>query len=108
VALDIRFENMESQVSNESLAQVNELAIMLKNDPSVKVSIEGHMDKQGSATRNMELSAARARAVEDLLRNQGIDPVRLSSTGWGWTKPVADNKTESGRAQNRRIEIVKK
>jgi OOP family OmpA-OmpF porin len=107
VALDIHFKTGESTVMEESLSQVYELVTMLRNDPALKVSIEGHTDKMGSAAQNKDLSEARAKAVKDILQRKGIDAGRLRTIGWGWSKPVSDNKTEMGRAQNRRVEIVK-
>ena len=80
---------------------------MLQNDPGLRLSIEGHTDNTGTAAHNQELSTARARSVLGALVGLGIDPSRLQSKGWGQDKPVADNTSEDGRAQNRRVELVK-
>jgi outer membrane protein OmpA-like peptidoglycan-associated protein len=80
---------------------------MLQKNPDVKVSIEGHTDNFGNIASNKTLSENRAKAVMDALIAKGISKTRLSSKGWGSTKPVADNATEEGKAANRRVEIVK-
>jgi hypothetical protein len=64
--------------------------------------------KKINAADNKKLSEARARAVMDVLIAKGIDKERMTATGWGQEKPVADNRTEEGRSKNRRVEIVKK
>ena len=80
---------------------------MLKANPSLKVSIEGHTDNVGSGPANQTLSENRAKAVMNAISSKGINKTLLSSKGWGQTKPVADNKTDEGKAKNRRVEIVK-
>ncbi len=82
---------------------------MLTDNPTVKVSIEGHTqaDNTGSPAANKVLSEQRAKAVMNALIAKGITANRLSSKGWGQEKPIGDNKTEEGRAKNRRVEIVK-
>ena len=81
---------------------------MLKQNPDLKVSVEGHTDNVGSDKSNKTLSENRAKSVMTALISGGIDKSRLSSKGWGETKPVGDNSTEDGRFKNRRVEIVKK
>jgi OOP family OmpA-OmpF porin len=78
----------------------------MKDNPGLKVSVEGHTDSVGSDAYNERLSERRAHAVKDYLVHQGIDASRISTVGYGEAKPVASNKTESGRAQNRRAEII--
>ena len=70
--------------------------------------MEGHTDNAGTLTHNQQLSAARAQAVVAALEAQGIAAARLQAAGFGQTKPLADNATEAGRAQNRRVELVKR
>jgi outer membrane protein OmpA-like peptidoglycan-associated protein len=94
-------------IKPESEAIINQIAAMLKSDPGLKVSIEGHTDNAGTAASNKTLSEARAKAVVASLLGKGIDKARLSSKGWGQEKPVADNDSEDGKARNRRVEIVK-
>ena len=78
---------------------------ILKNYPNAKFAIEGHTDDVGSAKLNQKLSEARAKVVMDKLIEKGVNPVNLTSAGYGATKPVATNKTKEGRALNRRTEI---
>jgi OOP family OmpA-OmpF porin len=107
VALQINFETGKSVIKTESQDIVDQIALMLSSDPSLKVSIEGHTDNAGTAAANKTLSENRARSVVAALVAKGIDKTRLSSKGWGQDKPVADNGTEEGKAKNRRVEIVK-
>ncbi|MCP9750308.1 OmpA family protein [Ferruginibacter sp. HRS2-29] len=89
--------------SNRSLDAVVDL---LKSDASLMIDIDGHTDSQGSDESNQVLSDNRAGAVKNYLVSKGIDPSRLKSTGYGETKPVADNASAAGRAKNRRTEMV--
>lgn len=85
------------------------IAAVLKDDPSLRVEIQGHTDNVGSPATNQKLSQDRAESVKNwLVTRHGIDPSRLTTTGFGDTKPMGDNKTEEGRAQNRRVELVRK
>jgi outer membrane protein OmpA-like peptidoglycan-associated protein len=81
------------------------LVQLLADNPTVKIQIEGHTDNVGNATDNMKLSENRAKAVIAYLSSKGVAASRLSSKGFGATQPIADNKTEEGRAQNRRTEL---
>lgn len=107
ITLHINFETGKSVMKPESHFFVEQIAEMLTNDPSIKISIEGHTDNTGTAAANQTLSQNRAKAVMDAIIAKGIDKGRLSSKGWGQTKPMADNSTEEGKALNRRVEIVK-
>ena len=107
VALNILFETGQAVVQQESLPILDQICAMLRDNPSLKIAIEGHTDNVGSASDNKTLSLARAKAVLDALIAKGIEKSRLSYAGWGQEKPVADNGTEDGRARNRRVEIVK-
>lgn len=108
VALYINFETGKSDIKPESLPIIEQIVEMLKQNPNLKVSVEGHTDNIGSEKSNQTLSENRAKSVMDALMAKGIDKSRLSYKGWGATKPIADNSTEEGRAKNRRVEIVKK
>jgi outer membrane protein OmpA-like peptidoglycan-associated protein len=77
-----------------------------EGNPGAQIVVEGHTDAQGSATYNLDLSARRAEAVRTYLVSQGVDASRIRSQGLGLTRPVADNKSAEGRANNRRVEIV--
>ena len=108
IALDIHFDTGKSTIKAESQPIIDELYQMLNSDQNLKVSIEGHTDNTGNADANKKLSIARAQAVMDALVKKGIAKTRLTSTGFGQEVPIADNRTEDGKAKNRRVEIVKK
>ena len=99
---DITFATNSYDLSERSRLIVDEFADYLLENPTVHVSIEGHTDNVGSSSDNMGLSRNRAEAVYLELIEMGIPPVRLDYKGFGSTKPVSDNSTETGRAQNRR------
>jgi outer membrane protein OmpA-like peptidoglycan-associated protein len=88
-----------------STSELDLLVRLLNDNPSLRIQINGHTDNVGKASDNLTLSNNRAKAVTDYLVSKGIAPQRLSSKGFGATKPVADNGTEAGRARNRRTEL---
>ena len=108
IALNILFETGKSTIQQESLPVVDQMFELMKSDATLKISIEGHTDNVGDAVSNKKLSNDRAKAVMDALIAKGIDKIRMTFVGWGQEKPVADNRSEDGRAKNRRVEIVKK
>jgi len=108
IALYINFETGKADIKPESQMIVDQIAEMLKANTSLNVSIEGHTDNVGTAASNKTLSENRAKSVMNAIAGKGIEKSRLSAKGWGQAKPIADNKTEDGRAKNRRVEIVKK
>lgn len=79
---------------------------LLAGDPDAVFVVEGHTDSQGSAENNMALSQNRANAVRDYLVGRGIPPDRITAEGYGEDRPIADNASRVGRANNRRVEIV--
>ncbi len=88
-------------------SKVAEVATALsRGNSSSQVVVEGHTDSVGSAQKNKELSLARASAVRDTLVSRGVDADRISVAGFGASRPVADNDSQEGRANNRRVEIV--
>ena len=91
----------------ESRPVLDDVAAMLAGEPAWKLTIEGHTDASGSAGHNQTLSEQRAAAVRAYLVSHGVDAARLTAVGFGATKPVADNASELGRAQNRRVELVR-
>jgi len=107
VALYINFDTDKATLRPDAQPVLEEVRKLLEGDPALKLSIEGHTDNTGTAARNRELSAARARSVLGALVGLGIDPGRLGSQGFGQDKPIADNGSEDGRAKNRRVELVK-
>lgn len=103
----IHFETAEATIAADSHGLLDEIVTVLKQSPQIKkVSIEGHTDSAGSAATNKQLSEQRAQAVMNYLIQHGVGAVRLESRGHGEDKPVADNKTEAGREQNRRVEFL--
>ena len=77
----------------------------MNKHPEYDLAIEGHTDSQGDDAMNLDLSKRRAKRAMDYLISKGISKDRLSSEGFGETRPVADNSTSEGRAQNRRVEF---
>ncbi len=100
------FDFNKSNLTPAGKAKVADAAQILKNNPSIHVEVGGHTDSIGSDAYNQKLSERRARTVADELERDGISASRLSVRGYGERKPIADNKTEEGRARNRRVEIV--
>jgi outer membrane protein OmpA-like peptidoglycan-associated protein len=88
-------------------AKLNDVAAALtKQDTESKINVEGFTDSQGDASYNQELSQRRAQTVRDYLVSRGISSDRVTAQGFGLTRPVADNASPEGRANNRRVEIV--
>jgi OOP family OmpA-OmpF porin len=107
VALYINFDTDKATLRPDAEAPIAEVHKLLTNHPALKLSIEGHTDNTGESNHNRMLATARARTVLGALVGLGADPARLNSRGFGPDKPVADNSTETGRAKNRRVELVK-
>jgi OOP family OmpA-OmpF porin len=108
IALYINFDSGKSDIKTESQPLIEQLAEMMKTNTDLKISIEGHTDNVGTAESNKTLSLNRAKAVSNAMVAKGINASSLASIGWGQEKPVADNRTDEGKAKNRRVEIVKK
>jgi len=108
IALDIHFATGKADILPESRPVLGEIVSLLKKRPTLRVGIEGHTDNTGTPAANKTLSEARARAVVAAIAAAGIGPNRLEPAGYGQERPVADNRTEEGRAKNRRVEIVKR
>jgi outer membrane protein OmpA-like peptidoglycan-associated protein len=109
VVREIRFATNSAQILPESAAVLSQIARVLKDDPKLELIIEGHTDNVGGPDFNLDLSRKRAEAVKRWLADkEGISEVRLATVGYGLTRPVADNGTEDGRGQNRRVELLKK
>lgn len=105
VLRNLFFETGRYAIRPESEVELAKVVQLLQDNPTVKIQIEGHTDNVGAAADNQKLSQARAYSVVNYLVEKGIGQARLVAKGFGATKPVADNKTESGRAQNRRTEL---
>ena len=108
VALYINFDTNKADIKPDSRPIIDQVAAMLRENPGLSLSVEGHTDATGSPERNRPLSEQRAKAVVAALVAAGIDGARLSAVGYGQEKPLADNSTEEGRAKNRRVELVKR
>lgn len=102
----ISFNNNQSTLLPTSYPELNKLIDYLKTNPTVAIEISGHTDNTGNNMSNIKLSAARAKAVADYLTEKGISPTRISSQGYGSSKPVAPNNTEENRKKNRRVEVI--
>jgi outer membrane protein OmpA-like peptidoglycan-associated protein len=102
---DIYYATASYEINSKSYAVLNEFADFLKTNPTVKVEIRGHTDNIGSAQTNITLSNQRAKAVYDYLLSKGVPRANISYKGYGPNMPIADNKTEAGRAKNRRTEF---
>lgn len=108
VALYINFDTDKASIRSDGKPAVDEIAKLLQQDPTLKLTIEGHTDNVGDAAHNKALSQQRADAVLGALLAAGIAKERLTAVGLGDARPVADNKDEAGRARNRRVELVKR
>jgi outer membrane protein OmpA-like peptidoglycan-associated protein len=107
VALRNVFFDTDSDVLKDaSKTELQKVAQLLQANPEIKVRFEGHTDNTGNAAYNKQLSKRRAEAVRKFMIEAGIPSSRMESIGWGMERPIADNDTESGRAQNRRTDLV--
>jgi outer membrane protein OmpA-like peptidoglycan-associated protein len=105
IASKIFFETNSDKLKVASLAQLDELAEILKRYEAANLIIEGHADSQGEDAFNLTLSQKRTESVKTYLMEKGIMESRLTAIGYGETRPIADNNTSLGRAKNRRVEL---
>ncbi|MBI4547648.1 MAG: OmpA family protein [Ignavibacteriae bacterium] len=103
----VNFETAKSTLLPGAKAILDQVAASLSAYPSAEVAIHGHTDNVGGAKYNMNLSISRAEAVKTYLVSKGVDASRITTKGFGYTKPIGDNSTAAGRAKNRRIEFVR-
>jgi len=101
----IRFKTNKATLLRSSNKVLNAAANVLKEFPALKVEIQGHTDSVGDDAKNQRLSERRAAAVKAYLVRRGVIAPRLTTIGFGETKPVENNKTKKGRAANRRVEF---
>jgi outer membrane protein OmpA-like peptidoglycan-associated protein len=102
----INFDNDKATLKPESMGTLNMIVDILKNNPEIRFDIQGHTDSSGGSARNMALSQQRADAVRQQLIAMGVDTARLSTKGLGDTRPIAENTSPEGRANNRRVEFI--
>lgn len=104
-AKNIFFKAASDQLTESSVAPLDEVVKVLSEHSSLKMEIEGHTDSTGKAEMNMKLSRQRAESVKNYLIGKGIDASRLTATGFGSSKPLQSNETPEGRKRNRRVEL---
>jgi outer membrane protein OmpA-like peptidoglycan-associated protein len=103
----IQFETWKAVILEESFGTLDQIAATMKEHPELTlVEIQGHTAKANQPKRTRRLSQDRAEAVRRYLVKQGVDEERLLAKGYGEDRPVADNETEEGRSQNRRVEFI--
>jgi OOP family OmpA-OmpF porin len=107
VTTGIKFSSGKSDIKPESMGVINKIVELMNQHPEVNFSIEGHTDSDGDETLNQTLSEKRAEAVKAEFVRLGISDNRLETKGWGESKPVDENSTPEGKANNRRVEFVK-
>ncbi|HYO67609.1 MAG TPA: OmpA family protein, partial [Archangium sp.] len=101
------FATGKAVIQPRSFKMLDQVARVLQQHPEVdKMVIEGHTDNRGNAEANRKLSLARAEAVKVYLVSKGVEPSRLEAKGFGPDQPIASNKTDKGRAANRRVEFI--
>jgi outer membrane protein OmpA-like peptidoglycan-associated protein len=104
-ANNILFVTGSAKLQPKSFKGLNEVVKIMKENPEMKLAIDGHTDNVGKDELNQKLSDNRAAAVRTYLVSKGVDESRITSAGHGETMPIADNKTAAGRTKNRRVEL---
>ncbi|MBP7462023.1 MAG: OmpA family protein [Candidatus Delongbacteria bacterium] len=107
ITTGIKFDVNQAVIKPESMGIINVVLKMMQEHPELKFSVEGHTDSDGNEQANQSLSENRADAVRLMLVNLGISADRLVSKGWGESRPMTENTTSEGKAQNRRVEFIK-
>jgi outer membrane protein OmpA-like peptidoglycan-associated protein len=103
----VYFATAKATILPVSFPLLNQVAQVIRTHPELPlITVEGHTDDQGSAKLNRKLSLGRAKAVVAYLEHQGVDIARLNAMGYGPDRPADTNKTEDGRANNRRVEFI--
>jgi len=100
------FDTAKSDIKPVSFRILDNVVVILKNNPLLSLEIGGHTDNTGSQSYNTTLSENRAGAVKEYFSNNGIESGRLTAKGFGFSQPVASNDTPEGRALNRRVELT--
>jgi len=102
----VLFDFDSAKIKPEAFPMLGEAISILKENPEMKVEIDGHTDNMGPASYNMKLSERRAKAIMQYFVDKGVEAERLMTKGFGFTKPAASNDTKKGRAKNRRVELT--
>lgn len=108
VTLAVQFDTASAVLTPASAGPLDQAAAMLKANPSIAVEVAGHTDNVGAADANRTLSQQRADAVRAALLERGVPPGQVTAKGYGADAPVADNRSEAGRATNRRVELTRR
>jgi OOP family OmpA-OmpF porin len=103
----VNFEFNKADLTSDSRTTLDSVAASLREWKEIKVEVAGHTDAIGSDAYNKTLSQRRADSVRKYLMSKGVDGARMTAKGYGESKPIADNGTDAGRAQNRRVELKK-
>ena len=106
VVKGVQFDYKKWNVNPQFNSNLDNIEDILKKNSSLNIRIEGHTDDVGSAKYNIELSGKRAQAIKDYLVGKGIEQSRITTKGFGYSQPIADNDTPKGRSLNRRAEII--
>jgi iron complex outermembrane recepter protein len=104
-AKNVTFLTGSSKLTRQATSELDELVVIMNKFPKLGINIDGHTDNTGTAAKNMALSQTRANEVKDYLVKKGVEESRLTATGYGQEKPLGNNATAAGRAQNRRVEF---
>lgn len=102
----VNFDFDKSNIKPQNQATLNEIASVMKQNPTLRIGIHGHTDSKGTAEYNQGLSERRARSAKEYLIGKGINAARIDTVGQGFRQPIATNETDDGRAQNRRDEFT--
>ncbi len=102
----VMYDFNSAEIKSEAYPMLDEAVSILKRNPEMKVEIDGHTDNMGPAAYNMNLSERRAKAIMKYFVDKGVEAERLTTKGFGFTKPAASNKTKEGRAKNRRVQLT--
>lgn len=103
---NVTFATNSADVKSNFYGVLNSVSLVLKEYEKTVIEVAGHTDSRGSETYNHSLSVRRAASVGEYLRTQGIEDLRLITVGYGESRPIADNDTDVGREQNRRVELT--
>lgn len=102
---DLLFDSGSAVLKPEAIHEISKLGDILSRYPEDRIRVEGHTDNVGSKSKNEQLSSRRAEAVKNVLMGRGVKDTQIMVLGMGQTKPVSENKTQKGRAMNRRVEL---